>query len=385
MSQTQPDDEAPISLQALDAVRRCAETEMRRRFEGDGGDQPRSPKRARVVAPAEPGNSEDDAKAQADDAPAFREVARFAYAAVDRLYGDEAPATTTANADQAPPPPQPLAFLATCDMRYEKSAIREAERLLGFGRLAPVKLACRGVSLLLAPPPPGEGGADADTSLPPGRASLAAAERVLHELETPSPSTTRPRFCHRIQPVGATCSALDLEAVKSAAQRICEAFRRAEEEEQEEPAGGGDAAATTTPAPTPFKFSVVYKARHAEAGGARAELVRAAAAGVEAAFGASEASAPSPLRPRPLAVDLKRPDLVLFLDVIPLAARPQEPLAVLSASPARCCALGSSNTHFRALVAAANGGGGGGAKSKGPGGGGGGGGGGDKTPTVDAQ
>jgi hypothetical protein len=373
-------DEAPISLQALDAVRRCAETDMRRRFDGDAS-APRSPKRARVAAAAadvdDDGDDDGANPSDDDDAPAFREVARFAYAAVEWLYGGrKAPPPDAADADDAAPSP-PLAFLGTCDMRFEKSAIREAERLLGYGRLAPVKLACRGVSLLLVQGGGGAGaGADADDG---GRASLAAAERVLRALQEGTTSQ-RPRFCHRVQPVGATCSALDLEAVNSAARRVCEAYRRAEEKEGEEgeDGGGGKEAAAV-------KFSVVFKSRHEAA--RRAEIIRAAAAGVEAAYAgepeegqvaaaagdgkeaaAGDGKAPRRrlLPARPLAVDLKNPDWVLFADVLPVAARPRDPLLVLSAGvPARLCALGSSNTHFGRLGAGRGGvGGGGGGRGK---------------------
>jgi hypothetical protein len=361
------EDDQPVSLKALDAIRRCAESDMRRTFEGDA----RAPdtKRPRL-------NEEGDDEPAAPPPPgrekkAFQEVARFAYAAVDGLYGGSA-AKEAATAgggggggggggDHGAPPAAaaatPLAFLITSDMRHDKSAIREAERLLGFERLAPVKLACRGVALLLAPPRQGEQEEkEGDNEGSAGRASLAAVERVLAALD--AGGAARPRFCLRIQPVGATCSAADPQAVAEAARRVCEAHRRRDE--------AGGAAAGGGP-----KFAVVYRARHEgsgkDGGSLRAPIINAVAAAMERAYGGGgdgQKSAAS--------ADLKRPDVVVLADLLPVAARgPREPLLVLAVVPARACSLGGK-IHFRGLAAPAPGG------ARGGGGGGAGGGGGER-------
>jgi hypothetical protein len=340
---TPQDDDAPISLKALDAVRRCAETEMRRRLE-DPSTEPSSSKRARVDDDTKGNQDEDHDDTKAGGDGKFREVARFGYAAVDALYGDGDGGGGASS----------TAFLATCDLRHEKSAIREAERLLLGSeekRLTPVKLACRGVALLLSP------STDATTPAAAAAASLAAADRVLAAVD--GGASPRPRFCHRIQPVAATCSAVDPDAVARAAKRVCEEAAET-------------AAATTT---TTTKFSVVFKARHdgvgapSGAGSLRSSVIKSVAAAMEAAFSSSKGEQQGGKGEGEgkggAAVDLRRPDVVLFADVLPVTARPKEPLLVLSAVPARMCALGSSNTHFRGLAAAAGTGAGGGAAAAG--------------------
>lgn len=356
------DDDAPISLKALEAVKRDAETDMRRRLDDDAGAPPSS-KRARVVvddddtAAAADGNDQaDGAKRPSSHDDTYHELARFGYAAVDQLYGADGPGADVA-----------ASVLVTCDLRHEKSAIREAERLLGHQRMTPVKLACRGVAMLLVPRQQRSTEEEAatittTTTTTTSAASLAAAERAL--ASAGSGACPRPRFCCRIQPVGAKCSAVDPAAVARAAKRVCDeaaaaAWARADE------------AATT-------KFSVVFKARHDGGSGGgdggtslRDSIVRAVAAAMEAACSGAGGGGSGKA-----AVDLKRPDVVLLADVLPVAARPREPLLLLSAVPARLCSLGGK-THFLPVggaAAAGGGGGGGGGGSKGGGGGGNGGG-----------
>jgi len=398
-------DDKPVSLKALDAIRRCAETDMRRTFEGDAP-APDS-KRAKLEA-ADDDEPADAAAPAGDEKAAFHEVARFAYAAVDRLYGGSGArgeAAGDVGGSGGGPPTAPaaaaplLAFLVSSDMRHDKSGIREAERLLGLERLAPVKLACRGVALLLAPPrrrgENGEQEAEAkeeakeeeedeeDDERSAGVASLAAAERVLAALDA---GGERPHFCLRIQPVGATCSATDPAAVAEAARRVCEAYRRhigsaAAEGAAAAAAGGGGGGAGAGGGAAGgggIKFAVVYKARHegtSKVGSLRAPVIKAVAAAMERAYargggggggggggdgdggggggaGAGAGSAAS--------ADLRNPDVVVFADLLPVAARPREPLLCLAAVPARACSQGGK-IHFRGLAAAAGGGRGGGA------------------------
>ena len=311
---------ATMDEDALEALRREAEMEMRRKAprELDGTDL--SAKRRKTFDAQDGGGDDGDGATEADES-----LERYEYAAPDAIVRGLGC----------------VGFVVTCSFQREKSATREATEMLrprlpatplAFGaaakglRLNPVKMPGRGFVLIRMserPDPAGAKGRDDSDHHPSDddrtRATVAAevlgvVTRTVADVR--AGRCPAPRFVEKMTPVTVTCAfdgkAIDAGAVAALAASGFDAKGRDVSfavsyhnrfKTQGDPTGkagdtggggGGGGGATT---------SIASSERHG-----RREVIEAVAAGVRAALTAAGAAG--------LSVDLRDPDVVAFAEVI---------------------------------------------------------------------